>query len=326
MGENLQKIFDAAFHEPVLKESGIMRNTRAAIIVYDGKIIAERYAEGISTSTPLLGWSMTKSIVSTLIGLRVQEQKMSLTDSHLFPEWEGDERSQITLDQLLRASSGLEFQETNDPWSDVSGMLFRSSDYIKFAASKPLKHKPDTVWSYSSGTTNILSKLLRDSFKNDGGDAAYWNFSKNFFNQLGMESMVLDTDAHGNYVGSSFSHATARDWARFGLFAMNRGNWMGKQILEEKWFDYALNPTPTSQRGEYGAQWWLNAGSKEDPSNRPYPNLPTDAFFAQGYMGQTVAVIPSKKLVVVRLGATSTDSVWNIEGFLNYIVNEVITS
>merc|ERR1712137_670540 len=138
--------------------------------------------------------------------------------------------------------------------------------------------------------------------------------------------MVLDTESTGTFIGSSFAHATPRDWARFGLFALQKGQWNGEQILPSSWFDYALTPTPPAPRGEYGAQWWLNAGAKDDSSNRPYPDLPTDAFFAQGYLGQTVAVIPSKKLVVVRLGATARSSAWNLAGFLGYIVNQVITS
>ena len=147
------------------------------------------------------------------------------------------------------ASSGLEFRETNDPWSDTSGMLFKSGDYVNYAASKPLVHEPDTVWSYSSGTTNLLAQLLRESFKNDGGDTGYWNYANNFFKKLGIDSMVIDTDATGTFVGSSFAHATARDWARFGLFALQRGQWNGEQILPESWFDYALKPTPPAPKG-----------------------------------------------------------------------------
>lgn len=320
----LDNLIDASFHQPLLKETGFVRNTRALIVLYKNKIIAEKYENGFSSSTPLLGWSMTKSILSTLIGFRIQENKMSLDDSNLFEEWKNDKRSEITLDQLLRASSGLEFKETNDPFSDTSSMLFRSSDLISYAINKPLENNPDTIWKYSSGTTNILSRLLRESFKNDGGDEAYWNYPKKIFSQIGMSSLVLDTDNLGYFVGSSFSHATLRDWARFGLFASQKGQWNNKQLLNEEWWTYALSPTKTSERGEYGAQWWLNAGNPKDSSNRKYPSIPSDTFLAQGYLGQYVAVIPSKDIVVVRLGSTSPPTAWNMEGFLNYTLNYVI--
>jgi len=266
---------------------------------------------------------MTKSLLSLLVGSRIQEEKLSLNQNNLLLEWSNDHRKEITIDQLLRASSGLEFKETNDVFSDTSRMLFLSNGTVEYASQRPLVHNPDTVWSYSSGTTNILSQILRDSFDDD---SQYWNYPNQFYSKIGIKSLVMDTDNTGTFIGSSFSYATGRDWARIGLFAQQKGNWMGQQILPKSWFDYALTPTPTAPLGQYGAQWWLNAGSKDDSSKRYFPSLPSDAFFALGYQGQSISVIPSKNVVVVRLGATSPPDAWNLEGFLNYLLQHVITA
>lgn len=224
---------------------------------------------------------------------------------------------------LFSASSGLEFREVNDLLSDSSLMLFGSSDHAAFAADKPLIHPRDTVWSYSSGTSNLISLYLRQSFKNDGGDRAYWNYPQKVLSPLGID-FVLDTDASGTFVGSSYSYATPRDWARFGLFALQRGMWQGQQILPSSWFDYATTPARASGRGEYGAQWWLNVGASQNATDRRYPSLPTDMFFASGYLGQTAAIFPSQDLVVVRLGCSSPNTAWNEEPFLHNILTKAL--
>jgi len=278
--------------------------TRAVVVVYDGKIISEQYAPGFSKNTLHLGWSMTKSVTNALVGILVGQGKLSINDPAPVPEWRkpGDPRGNITLDQLLRMSSGLKFLEAyaDNPLSDVSKMLFQKPDTGAFAANMPLETKPDQKWSYSSGTTNIISRVIRQTI---GNQAEYASFPRRvLFNRIGMRSAIMEMDASGIYVGSSYMYATARDWARFGLLYLNDGVWEGERILPEGWVGFSTTPTSTAPRGQYGAHFWLNRGNLNNPKDRPFPQLPTDMFLAQGVQGQTVVIIPSYKLVIVRLG------------------------
>ena len=295
--------------------------TRALLIVYNGRIIAERYGNGITKDTPLLGWSMAKSFTNAIVGILVKKGKISIGAPAAIPEWQkaNDPRRSITLDQLLRMSSGLEWVEAyaERPVSDVNVMLFLKPDMAAYAASKPLAVGPDTLWSYSSGTTNIIQRYIYDTL---GSRQAYWKFPRQeLFNKLDMRSAIWGTDATGTFVGSSFIYATARDYARFGMLYLNDGIWQGERILPEGWVAYTTTPAPAAPEGRYGAHFWLNRGEGSNPDNRPYPQLPADSFFAQGYQGQTIAIIPSHKLVVVRLGMTYDDN-WGMEPFIKNIL------
>jgi CubicO group peptidase (beta-lactamase class C family) len=294
--------------------------TRAVLIVHNGRIIAERYAPGITKDTPLLSWSIAKSFTNAIIGILVRQNKINIKAPAAVPEWQKakDLRRFITLDQLLRMSSGLEWVEAyaERPISDVNIMLFLKPDMGAYAAAKPRAVKPDTLWRYSSGTTNIICRLIR---KKTGSPETYWNFpQRELFNKLGMKSAILGTDATGTFVGSSYLYATARDYARFGMLYLNDGVWQGERILPEGWVAYSTTPTPAAPKGEYGAHFWLNRGSNWKAINRLYPQLPADAFFARGYQGQIIAIIPSRKLVVVRLGMTYDDK-WGMEPFIKSI-------
>lgn len=294
--------------------------TRALLIVHNGRIIAERYGEGITKDTPLLSWSIAKSFTNAMVGILVKERKISLNVPVAVPEWQkaGDPRRSITLDQLLRMSSGLEWVEAyaERPVSDVNIMLFLQPDMAAFAASKPLAVQPDTLWRYSSGTTNLICRAIRDLL---GSRDAYWNFPRReLFNKLGMRSAVWGTDATGTFVGSSFLYATARDYARFGMLYLNDGVWQGERILPEGWVACSTTSTPAAPKGRYGAHFWLNGGKDSGPDNRPYPQLPADSFFARGYQGQIIAVIPSRRLVIVRLGMTYDDN-WGMEPFIKSV-------
>lgn len=300
--------------------------TRALLIVYDGRLIVERYGPGITKDTRLLGWSMTKSITNAIVGILVKKGKLSLKEPVPVPEWQkkGDPRRAITLDELLRMSSGLEWVEsyTDRPVSDVNIMLFLKPDMGAFAASKPLAARPDTVWLYSSGTTNIISRLIRQVL---GSREAYWEFPRReLFNKIGMRSAIWETDASGTFIGSSYLYATARDYARFGLLYLNDGVWQGERILPEGWVAYSTTPTPDAPEGQYGAHFWLNGGKDSNPADRRFPRLPGDAFFAEGYQGQAIAVIPSRKLVVVRLGMTYDDD-WGMEAFIKSVLEGMTT-
>jgi len=294
----LDRALDMAFAEP---DPADPSRTRAIVVVHDGWVAAERYAPGIDTSTPLIGWSMTKSLTHALVGIAVVDGLMALDDPPPVSEWSGsgDSRSAITLDQMLRMSTGLAFEEVYDDFaSDAVTMLMRARDAGGLAAAMPLAAEPDTVWAYSSGTSNIIARALRQAI---GNDADYWRFPyERLYEPIGMTSAVLETDPSGSFVGSSYSYATARDWARFGLLYLNDGVWDGERILPEGWVDYGVTPTPGAPRREYGAHWWLNAG-------RRFVGIPADEYRASGFDGQYVMVIPSRRTVIVRLGQTPGD-------------------
>jgi CubicO group peptidase (beta-lactamase class C family) len=284
------------------------RQTKAVVVVQDGRLVAERYAPGVGPDTPLLSWSMAKSVTMALVGALVREGRLDPAAPAPVPEWQapGDPRGAITLDMLLRQSSGLAFDETYGPTNDVSRMLFTRPDTGAFAAAMPLAFPPDTHWSYSSGTSNLVARLVRDHF---GGDlermVRYANES--LFDPAGMTSAFFEPDASGTFVGSSYAFMTARDWARFGELFRRDGVWEGRRLLPEGWARYAATPTPAAPHGEYGAHWWLNAGPPGAPAERPWPAIPPEVFAARGHSGQWVAIVPSARLVVVRLGLTVPD-------------------
>lgn len=297
--DKLNQTIDEAFSEPGEEKN---RRTRAIIVLYDGQIIAEKYADGFNRNSRLLGWSMAKSLTNAVIGLLVKQGKLSPIDKPPIEEWKKDNRSTITIQNLLQASSGLAWKEIYSGPSDATKMLFRKRDAGIFASHAPLAKQPDTDFYYSSGTTNILSWIIRNNL----GDSAYHSFPyNNLFYKIGMNSMVLEPDAGGTFVGSSFAYATARDWARFGLLYLNDGMWGNERILPEGWVEFTYTPAKSAERGEYGAQFWLNAGAPGNPENRMYPDVPTDLFWADGYEGQNVFILPSKNLVVVKLSLSS---------------------
>jgi len=314
----LDLAMDWAFAEP---DPQRLIRTRAVVVVYQGAIIAERYAEGYGKYTPLIGWSMTKAVTNALVGILVKQGKLDVSQPAPVPEWSDptDPRNRITLDQLLRMSSGLQFQEEYEetPLSDCNVMLFIEPDAAAFAANKPLEAAPDEKWSYSSGTTNIISRVVRQTVP--GGLLDYHNFPRReLFDRIGMNSAILETDPSGTFVGSSFMYATARDWARFGLLYLNDGVWLGERVLPEGWVEYSTTPTPNTLPGKrgYGAQFHLNSGGAWMPS------LPGDVYAMLGYDGQSVTVLPSSGLVVVRLGLTPDNSGgWGHETFLNKVIN-----
>lgn len=293
-----------------------LKRTRAVVVVYDNHLIYEQYAEGVDAQTPLLGWSMTKSVMNTLVGILVRQEQMKLKEPLLAPEWKGDqEREAISYDHCLRMSSGLEFAEQyGNPFADVVTMLFRSPNCGAVAANKPLVAKPDEKWSYSSGTSNILARGIQGKIPGELEDD--WTFvRRELYNKLKMSSAILETDESGHFIGSSFMYASARDWARYGLLYLNDGVAYGERILPEGWVDYTRAPTPKS-RGLYGSHFWLNADRDGKEGKRRYPKLPADLYMCRGFQGQSVNIIPSRKAVIVRLGLTMKRKDWDLEQFL----------
>jgi len=315
----LNSTVEWAFSEP---DSQRLRRTRAVVIVQNGRIIAERYAEGFNKETPLLGWSMTKSVTNALVGILVRAGKLSLDEPVPVPEWQkpGDSRKKITLNHLLHMSSGLEFEEERyGPWDDVTYMLLRVPDMAAFAAKKKLAAEPGTKWHYSSGNTNIICRIIRRVVN----EAHYTAFPRReLFEPMGMLSAVIEPDASGTFVGSSFMYATARDWAKFGQLYLHNGTWAGRRILPEGWVKYTTTPASESASKDYGAHFWLKI-PKPFRSNKGKDTLPDDVFHAVGIEGQFLTIIPSRSLVVVRLGLTRLPHVWEHDEFIKMILEAV---
>ncbi len=298
--------------------------TRALLVVHDGKLIIERYGSGIARDTRLISWSVAKTVTSALVGILVGEGKLALQEPAPVPEWRdpADPRHAITLEHLLRMSPGLEWYEAyaEHPVSDVNKMLFTKGDMAAYAANMKLLAPPGTRWEYSTGTTQILSRIIRQAI---GDRSAYWSFPRTaLFNRIGMRSATIDCDATGTFVLGAQVYATARDFARFGLLYLNDGLWQGERVLPEGWVEFTVTPAPAAKNGCYGAQCWLNRGEAGDPAKRLLPGLPEDMYSAEGYQGQAVAVLPAQKLVVVRLGMTYDDN-WGMGDFLKDLVASV---
>ena len=311
----LKTVIDAAFTESS-NDTKQMRRTRAIVIVHNGRIIGEQYGNGVARHMPLIGWSMTKSLLNSLVAILVADGKLDIHAAPVLPEWSDpdDERRTITVDQLLRMSSGLRFEEEYDnPLSDVCKMLFASHRAAKTAFDKPLEFPPGSYWKYSSGTSNIIAAILRNSMDDDVAYRALPR--KRLFDRIGMRHAVIETDPSGTFVGSSFSYATARDWARFGLLYLNDGVWLGERILPEGWVNYSRTPTRKSWNGAYGAHWWCNAGTMKQ-EYQPRPKLPNNYFAARGFQGQSVNIFPTQQVVVVRLGMSGPEAELNMEAFL----------
>jgi CubicO group peptidase (beta-lactamase class C family) len=316
--ELLERALDDAFAEP---GGDTLRQTRAVAVVYEGQLIAERYAPGFGPDMPLLGWSMSKSVTNALVGVLVHQGRLALEAPAPVAEWQSanDPRRKITLDQLMRMSSGLSFEEIYKPLTDAADMLYGSDDFAAFAASRPLAAEPDETWHYSSGTANIIARIVRHEAEKEVGDH-YRFINESLFSRIGMASAIMEPDPSGTFVGSSYTVATVRDWARFGLLYLQDGVWDDRRVLPEGWVAYTTTPTPKAPKGQYGALFWLNAGAPGNPGNRLWPHAPMDAYAAQGFQEQKVIVVPSKKLVLVRFGATAPRSAWDTDAFIADVI------
>lgn len=291
---------DAALDAAFTDESAA---TRSILVVKDGAVIAERYAEGFSADTPFLSWSMAKSVTASMVGAAVLRGLVDVDDPAPVEEWAGDaKRARITWNDLLQMQSGLAFGEVyDDPASDVSQMLFRARDAGAVAAAQDPIHEPGTVWSYSSGTTNLIQRTLRRALGAQGID--YYAFARDtIFGPIGAASLVAEPDSSGTFVGSSFIYATARDWAKLGLLYLNDGVADGARLLPEGWSRYVSTPAAASD-GEYGAQFWLNLPGANGRA-KYIPGVPDDAYLMSGHEGQYVVIIPDKRMVIVRTGMT----------------------
>lgn len=312
----LEQAVDRAFAEV---EPQRPRNTRALVVVHRGRIVAERYAEGFGPSTGHLSNSMAKTVIGALVGVLVRQGRLDVHDRAPIEEWSNpsDQRHAITLDDLLRMRSGLSFDENyTNLRSDIT-MMYVGGDLAGFAASKPLEASPGTVWKYSTGTSNILGRIVSENAGSTWAERLSFP-RRELFEPLGMRYTVLEVDGSGSFVGGSSVFASARDFARFGLLYLNDGMWNGQRILPEGWVDYTLTPTPGVPPGySYGAQVWLNDNA--DVSERRWPALPADTFVMRGHQQQYVAVVPSRELIVVRLGLTESAD-WTLQSVVADVI------
>jgi CubicO group peptidase (beta-lactamase class C family) len=313
----LRAALDHAFEEPA---DPPFRRTKAVVVVHNGQVIAERYAPGIGVDTPLLGFSMTKSVVNALIGILTQQGLVTPSMPAPIPEWHGadDPRREIEVEHLMRMTSGLDLDETNSGF-DPSSRMFLQDDTAAYAVDARMIAPPGTRWHYSSPTTQILARIVRDAV---GGPeqtlALAW---RELFNPLGMRNVTLEFDGAGTLQGSTYMLASARDWAKFGLLYLNDGVVGGKRILHEDWVDFCAAATLDT---DYAAGFWTNRSEHPNAKGRVRLGIPHDAFFASGDLGQRIVIMPSQHLVVVRLG-DSVDPTGDIRG-LGRLMREVIAA
>lgn len=304
--EALARAVDTLFSQPEAAE------TRAVVVLKDGRIVAERYAPGYHENTRFVSWSMAKTITGVMIGQLVSDGRLRLDESVPIPAWQrpGDPRGEITLRQLLQMRSGLQHVETEGPpyLTDTARMLFLDGRdaMAAYAEAQPLEAEPGRKWEYSSATTVILADLAARALSATDDPAERRRLVGDYlrtrlFEPLGMKSMVPEYDATGTLIGGSLIHGTARDWARFGEFLRNKGAVRGAQLVPSGWIEFMTSPNPRNPG--YGAQIWLNRPQAGDGSVQ-WPGLPASAFSMNGHLGQYVLVVPGAGLTVVRLGKT----------------------
>jgi CubicO group peptidase (beta-lactamase class C family) len=260
-------------------------------LIFKDQFIVEKYQEGFDPNTRILGWSMTKSVANAVLGAMQMRGLIDVGETAGVNEWKEDSRAEITLNDLLQMNSGLDWEEDYTKVSDVTTMLYLESDFSNYAIDRPTSVSPGKEWIYSSGTSNILSKIIHDKFESEEKYNAF--VYDTVLNKIGMRSAIIEKDNAGNHVFSSLCWATARDWTRFGLLYLNKGFNGEEQVFDTSWADYTIAPAPNSN-GNYGAHIWLNKGGK-------FPALPEDAYYESGYGGQKIMVIPSRDLIIVLL-------------------------
>jgi len=320
-GERIDPSTNPALAEILNDQSLAGEGMRAIVVVKDGEIVAERYGPGFDAQTPLLGWSMTKTVTGLLIGTLIDRGKLNLDQDNLMPQWSGDERARITVRQLLSMTSGLRFNEDYGDVSDVNRMLFLEPDMASFAASFPLDHEPGSTFSYSTGSTVLLSKVWQNTFE-DTEVALAWPRNV-LFEPIGMRSAVLEADATGTFVGGSYLYATARDWARFGLLLLNGGRWGEQQIVSRDHVNLMVSPVESNPVYGQGHVWLAGKEDSDFEGDDLTYGIPDDAFWMRGHDGQTVTVIPSAGLVIVRMGLTPAKLGYRSQHLVGAIVNSL---
>ena len=309
--DRLDTVLEEAFHH---NPSPKLALSLAFVAVQGGRVVAERYGPTASSTTSLISWSTAKSVAHAALGILVREGRIDLDAVPIAPEWSDteDPRHDITIRHLLAMRSGLEFNEdyVDTGTSHCLEMLFGTGadDVANYAASQPLAHPIDTVWNYSSGTTNIISRTIGDVV-GGGAEGMRTFLREELFDPIGMTTAEPRFDGVGTWVGSSYLYATARDFARFGYLYLRDGLWDGRRILPAGWVDDARTArSPDGEGGFYGMQWWI-----------PGDDLGT--FSANGYEGQRIVVVPALDLVFVRLGKTPIEHAPALGEFIGDVID-----
>ena len=323
-GAALDAALDWAFNDAGLSRP---QYTRGIAVVHGGRLIAERYAAGWGPYTPQISWSMGKSIAATLIGVLVQQGALTLDQRAPLREWEGarDPRRAIRIRDLLNMSSGLDFDNfsllprtsyTAD--NEHFRVYFDALDVFAHSVNQPLRFAPGTVQRYRNSDPLSLMVIARRAVEATG--ANFLGFpQRQLFDRLGARSMVLETDAWGNFIITGYDFGGTRDWARLGLLYLRDGVWLGQRILPEGWATFVSTPAPGDPSRGYGGLFWLNRGGSRD-------RLPADAYWMAGYMGQTTMIIPSRDLVVVRQGPSPGGDGPYFEEFVVRVLGAIGTS
>jgi CubicO group peptidase (beta-lactamase class C family) len=317
----IESALDWAFDDEGLDRP---QNTRGIVVIHRGRIVGERYAEGWGAYTPQISWSMGKSIAATLTGVLVQQGALAIDQPAPVPEWQGelDPRRDILLADLLRMSSGLDFDNFGlNPNSSYNAanehfrIYFDALDVFAHAVDQPLRYEPGTVWRYRNSDPLTLMRIARHIVEERGDD--WLSFPQRaLFDRIGARSFVLETDAWGNFIITGFDYGGTRDWARLGLLYLRGGEWNGERILPAEWASFVSTPAPGDPNRGYGGLFWLNRGAAQD-------RLPEDAYWMAGYMGQVTMIIPSADLVVVRQGPSPGGDGAYIEEFVVRVLEAV---
>jgi CubicO group peptidase (beta-lactamase class C family) len=285
---------DSAFANP----AGL---TAAVIVVYEGRIVGERYAQGANRDMPLESWSMGKSIMGTLIGRLIQQGAITLDQAAPIPQWQAapnDPRASIRVMDLMRMSSGLRMSRGSP--EDIPGyhdhdLIYTGAlDAYEFSATRPLQVPPNTRGRYRNDNVMLLGMVMREALKKRGENYLTWP-QRQLFDKIGIRRQVLETDPYGNFLISGYDYGTARNWARLGMLYLYDGVWNGERLLPEGFVKFASTPAPAWADSAYGGMVWVNAGGA-------WPNLPRDAFAFRGAGGQETVIVPSRRMVIVRMG------------------------
>jgi CubicO group peptidase (beta-lactamase class C family) len=286
---------DAAFADPAAL-------TAAFLVLHKGRIVAERYMRGITKDTQLESWSMGKSITATLFGLLVKDGTYTLEQPAPVPEWRAadDPRGKIRNMDLLRMSSGLRFIAGQDPdytadkgYPDHMVIYTGAVDSFAYSVNRPLQFPPNTEGRYRNSDPLTIGYLIKLAVQKRGESYLAWP-QRALFDRIGIRRQVLETDPYGNFLLTGYDYGTARNWARLGLLYLQDGMWQGTRILPEGWSKFVSTPAPAWKRPVYGGFFWINGDGAW--------TLPKDAYIMAGAGGQSVFVIPSHQLVVVRMG------------------------
>ena len=317
----LKAALDRAFAEP---DHPPHRYTKAIVVLHDGKIIAERYAPEIKMDTRLYGEAVSTSLVNAMIGVLVRQGKLTTDGPAPVDDWKetSDPRHVISIENLMRMTSGLDLKQTNSGFDRGSQILTLEGDMAGAAARAELIALPGMRWAYSGPSTILLSRIVKNKV---GQPENVLQFARReLFGPLGMKNMTLEFDGAGTPVGSSFFFGSARDWARFGQLYLNDGVVGDKRILPEGWVKWSATPTVEADVG-YGAGFWTNRGDSRGARARVKEGMPNDSFFASGNLGQRVIIVPSANLVVVRFGNSRDYPNFDVQGTTR-LVSDVIAA